>query len=93
MFSDISSKYQFSSFFGAFENKLDGMSVLFTVVPLEPRLVVGPEEEWITFVEWMMWPLNLPSTYQPLELFISFPTELRGQDLTHVDQLSYQHPK
>lgn len=51
MFSDISSKYQFSSFFGAFENKLDGMSVLFTVVPLEPRLVVGPEEEWITFVE------------------------------------------
>lgn len=51
MFSDKSSKYQFSSFFRAFESKLDGMAVLFTVVPPEPRLVVGPEEEWITFVE------------------------------------------
>lgn len=44
MFPDKSSKYQFSSSFRAFESKLDGVSVLFTVVSPGARIVLGREK-------------------------------------------------
>ena len=44
MSSDKSSKYQFSSFFRAFESKVGEVSVLSTVLSPEPRMGLGPEK-------------------------------------------------